>query len=157
MVWKVETRSENETKVLAAKLASKLSGGEVICLLGELGSGKTTFVQGLAEGLGIVAPIVSPTFTLVREYFGRLMLFHVDAYRLSGLSAEDVQQQIGLLDYMERKGVVVIEWADMIAHILPTERLEIIFEHTENGRLINFMPIGEFYESLVERIASERR
>lgn len=152
MSWEVEMRSESETKELASGLAQKLSGGEVICLFGELGSGKTTFVQGLAEGLGISVTVVSPTFTLVREYFGRLNLFHVDAYRLNGLSAEEIHRQIGLLDYMERNGVVVIEWADLIADALPKERLDIIFEHTENGRLIRFVPRSEFYEGLVDAL-----
>ncbi len=152
MILEIETKSENETKRLAAKLALRLSGGEVICLFGELGSGKTTFVQGLAEGLGITAPIISPTFTLIREYFGRLLLFHVDAYRLSSLSVEEVQSQIGLLDYMERGGVVVIEWADLISDALPKERLDIIFEHTESGRLIKFVPQGDFYELLVDSL-----
>ncbi|MCS7192316.1 MAG: tRNA (adenosine(37)-N6)-threonylcarbamoyltransferase complex ATPase subunit type 1 TsaE [Armatimonadetes bacterium] len=149
MDWKLKTKSGNETKKLAMDLAKMLSGGEVICLSGELGSGKTTFVQGLAEGLGITMPIISPTFTIVREYIGRLLLFHVDAYRLSNLSAKDIQRQIGLLDYMERGGVVVIEWADLISDALPPERLEIIFEHTKDGRILNFVPRGEFYKRLV--------
>ncbi|MCS7186570.1 MAG: tRNA (adenosine(37)-N6)-threonylcarbamoyltransferase complex ATPase subunit type 1 TsaE [Armatimonadetes bacterium] len=152
MVWQVETHNENETKELAKKLAQKLIGGEVICLMGELGSGKTTFVQGLAEGLGVNEPIISPTFTLVREYFGRLPLFHVDAYRLNGLTVDEVQSQIGLWDYMERGGVVVIEWADLVADALPVERLDITFSHTVNGRLIQFEPHGEVYERLVSAL-----
>jgi len=153
MVWQVETQCETETKELARKLAQRLIGGEVICLVGELGSGKTTFVQGLAEGLGIEAPIISPTFTIVREYFGRLSLFHIDAYRLNGLSVDEIQKQIGLWDYMERGGVVAIEWADLIADALPSERLDIIFSHTENGRLIKFEPHGKIYEHLVSALS----
>lgn len=148
MGWQIETRSEGETRDLARKLAGVLTGGEVICLMGELGSGKTTFVQGLAEGLGIENPIISPTFTLVREYSGRLALFHVDAYRLNGLAPDEVQRQIGLWDYIERGGVVVIEWADVVADALPNERLDIIFTHTENGRLLRFEPHGQKYERL---------
>ncbi len=153
MVLRVETHSEAETKELAQKLAQNLSGGEVICLMGELGSGKTTFVQGLAKGLGVKAPIISPTFTLVREYSGRLPLFHVDAYRLNGLTVDEVQRQVGLWDYMERGGVVAIEWADLIADTLPPERLDIIFSHTVNGRLIQFEPHGEIYERLVATLS----
>lgn len=149
MVWQIETSNETETKKLARKLANNLTGGEVICLMGELGSGKTTFVQGLAEGLNIKVPIISPTFTLVREYTGRLPLFHIDAYRLSGLTVDEIQQQIGLWDYIERGGVVAIEWADMIISALPSERLDIIFAHVGNGRLLKFEPHGKVYEQLV--------
>ncbi|MCS3918622.1 tRNA (adenosine(37)-N6)-threonylcarbamoyltransferase complex ATPase subunit type 1 TsaE [Fervidibacter sacchari] len=148
-----ETKSEAETKGLARKLAQHLVGREIICLIGELGSGKTTFVQGLAEGLGIMLPIVSPTFTLVREYFGRLPLFHVDAYRLSGLTPDEVQQQIGLWEYIERGGVVVIEWADLIVGALPPERLDVLFSHTSDGRLLKFEPHGQVYEQLLARLA----
>jgi len=155
MVWQVETRSERETKELAKELAQKLRGGEVICLMGELGSGKTTFVQGLAEGLGVKAPIISPTFTLVREYFGRLPLFHVDAYRLNGLTVDEIQSQIGLWEYMERGGVVAIEWADLITDALPAERLDITFSHTPNGRLIRFEPYGEIYRQLVASLSGK--
>lgn len=155
MVWKTETHNEGETKELAKKLARRLTGGEIICLMGELGSGKTTFVQGLAEGLGIEVTIISPTFTLVREYFGRLPLFHVDAYRLNGLTVDEIQEQVGLWEYMERGGVVVIEWADLIASTLPPERLDIIFRHTANGRLLQFEPRGQIYEQLVSILSRE--
>jgi tRNA threonylcarbamoyladenosine biosynthesis protein TsaE len=155
MAWKVETYSESETKELARKLAQRLTGGEVICLMGELGSGKTTFVQGLAEGLGIETTIISPTFTLVREYFGRLPLFHVDAYRLNGLTVDEIQRQVGLWEYMERGGIVAIEWADLIAGALPPERLDIIFQHTVNGRLLQFEPHGQIYEQLISILSRE--
>jgi len=148
----IETRNETETRELARKLAQHLVGGEVICLIGELGSGKTTFVQGLAEGLGITSPIISPTFTLVREYFGRLILFHVDAYRLNGLTADEIQRQIGLWEYIERGGVVVIEWADLIANALSPERLDVLFAHTVNGRLLRFEPHGQSYERLISNL-----
>ncbi len=150
MEWQVETSSAEETKAIGQQLAKQLRGGEVLCLSGELGSGKTTFVQGLAEGLGLHLPIISPTFTLVREYQGRLLLFHVDAYRLNGLSPDEVHRQIGLWDYLERGGVVVIEWADVIAAALPDERLDIFFAHTLNGRLLRFQPHGERYIALVK-------
>jgi tRNA threonylcarbamoyladenosine biosynthesis protein TsaE len=148
----IETKSEVETKELAQKFAQRLTGGEVICLIGELGSGKTTFVQGLAEGLGITLPIISPTFTFVREYFGRLPLFHVDAYRLNGLAADEVQRQIGLWEYIERGGVVVIEWADLIAGALPSERLDVLFSHIPDGRLLKFEPHGQVYEQLIAHL-----
>jgi len=149
-MWSVMAQTASETSRLGKLLAPLLEGGEVLCLIGELGTGKTTFVQGLAEGLGITPPIISPTFVLVREYRGRLPLFHVDAYRLQGLTADEVQRQIGLWDYAERGGVVVIEWADLIADALPDERLDIRFEHAETGRRLTFLPHGERYRKLVK-------
>lgn len=149
MAWTCETSEEHETKALGRLLATHLRGGEVLCLIGELGTGKTIFVQGIAEGLEITLPVISPTFVLVREYLGRLPLFHVDAYRLQNLSALEVQRQIGLWEYEERGGVVVIEWADLIADALPSERLDIHFEHTENGRRLHFEPHGQRYEQIV--------
>ncbi|MFA0751445.1 MAG: hypothetical protein SLRJCFUN_001848 [Candidatus Fervidibacter sp.] len=143
-------QTASETSRFGKLLAALLEGGEVLCLMGELGAGKTTFVQGVAEGLGIESPIISPTFVLVREYRGRLPLFHVDAYRLQGLTADEVQRQIGLWDYAERGGVVVIEWADLIADALPDERLDIHFEHAEMGRRLTFLPRGERYRKLVK-------
>lgn len=155
-MWGIVTRTEAETRSIGKLLASLLNGGEVLCLMGELGTGKTTFVQGLAEGLGITPPIISPTFVLVREYRGRLPLFHVDAYRLQGLTVDEVQRQIGLWDYAERGGVVVIEWADLIADALPDERLDIHFEHAETGRRLTFIPHGDRYERLLRALQAQR-
>ncbi len=155
MAWTCETSDGHETKALGRLLAAQLHGGEVLCLIGELGTGKTTFVQGIAEGLGITQPVISPTFVLVREYSGRLSLFHVDAYRLQSLSAAEVQRQIGLWEYEERGGVVVMEWADLIADALPAERLDIHFEHTKSGRRLHFEPHGKRYERLVTALCQK--
>ena len=121
------------THAVAARLADLLRPGDVLCLQGDLGAGKTTFVQGLARALGVPGPVSSPTFTLVHEHRGgRLPLFHGDVYRLAGPA--DLAD-LGWDDYLRASGVVVIEWADRIADALPAERLDIaITEGDEEGR-----------------------
>lgn len=108
------TVGEAETRALAAELAATLAPGAVILLHGDLGAGKTVFVKGLAEGLGLTADAVtSPTFTLVHEYQGgRLSLFHLDLYRLAATELDEV----GLDPDQAERGVVVVEWAERLSH-----------------------------------------
>ncbi len=122
---KIITQSEAETKKIAITLAKNLQGGEVIGLIGDLGSGKTTFVKGLAAGLGIKKKITSPTFVLMKVYpvkHKKIKKFvHVDAYRLK--KAESLTA-IGLEDYIKAKDIiVVIEWANLVKKILPRKSL----------------------------------
>ncbi len=101
------SHSEKETYAFAKRVADRLKGGEVILLNGDLGAGKTTFTKGLAKALGVEETVTSPTFTYVREYEGRLPLFHFDMYRVS--DADEVYE-LGLEEYFYRGGVVVAEW-----------------------------------------------
>ena len=104
----IVTHSPEETAALAAKIAEKLNGGETLVLRGGLGAGKTTFTKGLAKALGISRNVVSPTFTLVREYEeGRLKLYHFDLYRIED---EGELEELGLDEYFRDDSVVVIEW-----------------------------------------------
>jgi tRNA threonylcarbamoyladenosine biosynthesis protein TsaE len=121
------TRSLDETQKLGEKLGSLLRGPMTIALTGDLGSGKTAFVQGLAKGLEIPSDyyITSPTFTLVNEYPGRLRLFHIDLYRLDHYG--DLEN-IGLYDILEGQGVVAIEWADKLSDDLPSNYLALRFD-----------------------------
>ena len=145
--YKVITRSENETISLAQNLESEKFPNMVICLNGDLGSGKTMFTKGFAHAMGI-DDITSPTFTIIKEYQGELMLYHMDVYRL-----EDAEEEIGIEEYFDRGGVTIIEWSDMIKNILPEERLEIRFKISgENTRTITFTPYGEEYKDVCERI-----
>src|SRR5947209_2870694 len=107
----IVTRNADETQALGARLAQRLEPGDVLWLSGDLGAGKTTFTQGLGRGLGIAAPINSPTFVLIREYVGRLPLYHIDLYRLDG--AREVAA-LGLSDYLAGDGVCVLEWAERL-------------------------------------------
>ena len=120
----------------------------IICLDGELGSGKTVFTKGIANALGIKESITSPTFTIIKEYDGELPLYHMDVYRLNG-SVEGT----GIEEYFHKGGVVVIEWADMIHDILPEERLDIKFKVVgENSRVLILKPHGKKYEELCEAV-----
>jgi tRNA threonylcarbamoyladenosine biosynthesis protein TsaE len=119
----VETRSVAETLEFGGRLARELQRGDVIALSGELGAGKTALVKGLAHGLGISMDVTSPTFTLIHEYGGgRLPLFHIDLYRLDGVSQA---LAIGIEDYLGGPGVTVIEWAERIASLLPPQTIRI--------------------------------
>ncbi|MCA1809526.1 MAG: tRNA (adenosine(37)-N6)-threonylcarbamoyltransferase complex ATPase subunit type 1 TsaE [Kiritimatiellia bacterium] len=110
------TNSSAETKRRAAALAPRLPAGTVIALYGEIGAGKTCFVQGLARGLGIKGPVASPTFIIINEHAGKTPLYHVDLYRLP--TVEDALQ-IGLEEYFSRDGITVIEWAERAEELLP--------------------------------------
>ncbi len=119
-VLKVKTKGPEETRRLARDLASKISKGTTILLYGELGAGKTTFVQGLAEGLGVPEEVYvsSPTFSLINEYPGRQKLYHVDLYRLAPEEVED----LGLPE-LASQGVMVIEWAERLPFSFPQEMI----------------------------------
>ena len=116
------SNSPDETQAFAADMAKRLSAGDVLCLYGDLGAGKTAFVQGLAKGLGIDEPITSPTFTIVNEYEGRLPLYHFDVYRIAD---SDEMYEVGFDEYVYGEGVSVIEWPQLIADILPDKRYDI--------------------------------
>ena len=116
------TRSPAETKAVAQGLAQQLRPGNVLALHGDLGAGKTCFVQGLAEALAIHRPVNSPTYTLISEYTGRLRLFHIDLYRIRN---ETEAGNLGLEEYMYGDGVTAIEWAERIQPLLPQDTIHI--------------------------------
>ncbi|MCH5164409.1 MAG: tRNA (adenosine(37)-N6)-threonylcarbamoyltransferase complex ATPase subunit type 1 TsaE [Clostridiales bacterium] len=130
------TKSEQDTYNLGVKLGSKLVGGEVILLSGDLGAGKTVFARGIAQALGIQEGVVSPTFTLMNCYEGRLKMYHYDAYRLSG--AEEAEER-GLTEFFGAKdGVCVIEWPDKIAGAIPDGAISITIKYKdENTREVS--------------------
>lgn len=120
-------KSEKDTEALGKALAKDLKEGDIIALIGDLGTGKTTLTKYIAEGLGVTEKVTSPTFTIVNEYHsGRLPLFHFDVYRLE--NTEDVFES-GIEEYFLKGGVSVIEWADMIVEILPEETKYIFMEY----------------------------
>lgn len=145
MDYKYTSRNVEDTLELAQNIESEKFPGMVICLNGDLGSGKTVFVKGFAHALSIDENITSPTFTIVKEYVsGEMPLYHMDVYRLEG-SLDNV----GFDDYFNKNGVSIVEWSDLISDILPEERLEIEFKVVnENTRLLVFKPYGKKYEDL---------
>jgi len=118
-------RGRAETAAWGEALGRRLRPGDVIALVGDLGAGKTTLTQALARGMGIAEPVTSPTFTLIQEYPGRVPMFHVDPYRLE--SPEEMAD-LGFDEYFARNGVMVVEWADRVAVLLPPERLTLRLE-----------------------------
>lgn len=148
MEYKITTNNELDTIELAQNIESEKFPNMIICLNGELGSGKTVFTKGIANGLGVKESITSPTFTMIKEYLGELPLFHMDVYRLEGKS-----EDLGIEEYFKKGGIVVIEWADMIKDILPENRLDIKFKVLdENKRVLILTPHGREYEELCEAV-----
>ena len=149
MNYKYTSRSELDTLEIAENLESEKFPNMIICLEGELGSGKTVFVKGFAHALGIEENITSPTFNLVKEYpNGELPLYHMDVYRLEG-SCENV----GFDEYFTKGGVSIVEWSDLICDCLPEEKLIIKFKVIdENTRVLVFEPHGKQYEDLCANV-----
>ncbi len=150
MDYKITTYSEHETAMLAENIESEKFPNMVICLTGDLGSGKTVFVKAFANALGIEESVTSPTFNIIKEYLnGELPLYHMDVYRI-----DDVDEDLGIEDYYDKDGVTLIEWADMIKDKLPDERLDIKIKIIdENTRIIILKPFGKKYEDICEAIA----
>ena len=145
--YKITTHSDNETIAVAQNIESEKFPNMVICLNGELGSGKTVFTKGFAHAMGI-EEVTSPTFTIIKEYNGELPLYHMDVYRL-----EDANEDIGIEEYFEKGGVTIIEWSDIIKDILPKERLDIKIKIVdENMRVLVLTPYGDKYVSICEDI-----
>ena len=143
--FKIVTHSDAETIEVAENLESEKFPNMVICLNGDLGSGKTVFTKGFAGAMGI-DEITSPTFTIIKEYVGELPLYHMDVYRTDGKV-----DSLGLDEYFEKGGVTIIEWAEMIEDYLPEERLDILFKITgENDRVMVSTPHGDKYRNLCE-------
>ncbi len=151
MDYKVTTYSEEETIELAQNIESEKFPNMVICLQGDLGSGKTMFTKGFAKAMQIEEEITSPTFNIIKEYTsGELPLYHMDVYRLDG-KVED----LGIEEYYSKGGVTIIEWADMIPDYLPEERLDIKIKSSnedEDKRTIILIPHGSKYEEVCEAV-----
>ena len=145
------SRSPEQTRRIGSRLGGVLQAGDVICLQGELGAGKTTFVQGIAQGWGSLDSVSSPTFILVNMYrrADEGQLFHMDAYRLeSTLEAEQLD-----LDSMLAQGALLIEWPERMNGLIPNERLWVNLEHIdEEEREMKFKATGRRYDELLEVI-----
>ena len=151
MDYKYITYSEEETIELAENIESEKFPNMVICLTGDLGSGKTVFTKGFAQAMEINEQVTSPTFNIIKEYStGDMPLFHIDAYRL-----ENSKDDIGIEECFKKKGITIIEWADMIEEFLPEKRLDIHIKASledENKRTFIITPYGKKYEELCEAV-----
>ncbi|MDD6564928.1 MAG: tRNA (adenosine(37)-N6)-threonylcarbamoyltransferase complex ATPase subunit type 1 TsaE [Clostridiales bacterium] len=124
-----ESFSYEDTQKIASEIADTLKGDEFIAMYGDLGAGKTAFVQGLARALGITDHITSPTFTIVNEYEGRVPLYHFDVYRISD---PDEMYEIGYEEYVDTDGICIVEWAELIEDLFPPKYYKItILKDTE--------------------------
>ena len=150
--FQITTRTPNETQKLGKTIGKWIDHPLVIGLSGDLGSGKTAFVQGLAEGLEVPGQyyITSPTFTLINEYPGRFPLFHIDLYRLDGIS--DLED-IGLDDLLYERAVIAIEWAEKMSDDLPAEHLTMSFEiANDDYRIISLNAYGHISVNLIKAL-----
>jgi len=145
----VYTSITDETVALGERLGELAHPGDFIALTGDLGSGKTHFVQGFARGVGVDPEtcVSSPSYTLLNEYCGRIPLYHFDLYRLEG---DADLQHLGFEEYFYGRGVCVVEWADKLHAELPEEHLEVAITQTgDTSRRIEFIPRGSRYDELV--------
>ena len=151
-----QTKSPSETIQIGKDIGNLLRPGDVVALVGELGTGKTQLIKGLAKGLEIEKPayISSPSFTLIHEYPGRVPFYHVDLYRLK---TEKEAEELGLEEYFEGRGVVAIEWADRIPTLLPKEILWIHIHYIgKRGRSIEILGKGDRYLKIVEELKGSK-
>ncbi|AND37891.1 MULTISPECIES: tRNA (adenosine(37)-N6)-threonylcarbamoyltransferase complex ATPase subunit type 1 TsaE [Cytobacillus] len=142
------SKKPEDTMAFSERLGSLLQPGDVLALEGDLGAGKTTFTKGLAKGLNITRNVNSPTFTIIKEYQGRLPLYHMDVYRV-----EDSFEDLGFDEYFEGNGVTVVEWAHLVKEQLPEELLTIYLYLDDNdSRKLVLEPRGKRYEELCKEI-----
>ncbi len=151
MMYSVITSNPEQTWRMGELLGALLGPGDIVCLYGDLGAGKTSLSYGIALGLEVKEQyITSPTFTFVNEYEGRVPFYHIDLYRLK--DPEELEN-IGFEEYLDSNGVTVIEWAERAEDELPEERLSVYLNYVnENSREIGFLPEGERYQKLLDAL-----
>lgn len=150
------SNSPTETQRSGIRVGRHLKPGDVVCLVGEMGAGKTVFARGIAEGVGVPRGqgVRSPTFTLVHEYMGRHPVYHLDLYRLGG---EEELEGIGWEEYLYGKGVTVIEAAEKMGSRLPEERLDVMLgREGPRRRRLTLVGYGRRFQSLVDALALRR-
>lgn len=150
-MYELKTNSSEETMKLAEIIGQYVIEKDTIILEGDLGAGKTTFTKGLAKGLGVKRIVNSPTFNIIKEYKGRIPLYHMDVYRL-----KDSDEDLGFDEYFDGEGVTVVEWAHLIEEQLPSELLTITIQLVDEiSRKITLTPIGDRYKKLCEEVMSD--
>ncbi len=149
------SHNPDSTRSLGKIIGESAQPGDVLLLEGKLGAGKTCLTQGIALGLGIDDDILSPTFVIMREFKGRLPLYHMDLYRLDNI---EESMDLGLDDYLYGKGLCVLEWAEKVLSILPRKYLMIRINYvSDTGRSFTLEPKGERYEELAEEIIERQK
>lgn len=138
-----------ETEKFGLFLGENLRPGDVICLNGDLGAGKTTLTKSIAKGLGIDDYVTSPTFTIVNEYYGKIDLYHIDTYRLDDMVDVDY---LGFDEYFYSDGVTIVEWAEKIRDALPEEYMEINIKSHDDKRDLDINYVGNRFDELKEKL-----
>jgi tRNA threonylcarbamoyladenosine biosynthesis protein TsaE len=147
------TRSSEQTRSLGARIGSVLRAGDVVSLAGDLGAGKTVFAKGVATALGVRDDVVSPTFTLVREYAARVPFVHIDVYRLDRF--QEVHD-LGFDELVSGSSVTVVEWGDRVSALLPVERLDVTlrFGPADDDRVVTITPAGNTWAVRCDALAA---
>ena len=146
---KLKSESPEDTIELGKKIGSILNSGDIVCLQGDLGAGKTYLTKGIMKGLGVEREIVSPTYNLIKEYQGRLPAYHIDLYRVSD---EQQLHDVGFEDYIYSEGVSVIEWPDKSGSLMPDSYLNIIIKGQQQERTIKLIPQANKYIPMLEEL-----
>jgi tRNA threonylcarbamoyladenosine biosynthesis protein TsaE len=152
----LQTSTTSETIRMGKRLGRLLQPGDVVALVGDLGTGKTQFIKGLAEGVGVgkATYVSSPSFTLINEYPGRIPFYHIDLFRLE---SEKEVDGLGLEEYVRGNGITAIEWANKICSLLPEELILVKIHYTgEHSRTIEITPKGKRYEKIIEGFEGSR-
>ena len=148
-IYMISLNNLNETEKFGIFLGENLKPGDVVCLNGDLGAGKTTLTKSIAKGLGIDDYVTSPTFTIVNEYYGKTDLYHIDTYRLDDKIDVDY---LGFDEYFYSDGVTIVEWAEKIRDALPEEYMEINIKSHDNKRDLDINYIGNRFDKLKEKL-----
>lgn len=148
---RIITHDPDETKEIGRKLGELLTAGDIVCLNGDLGAGKTTLTQAITIGLDVDDYVTSPTFTIINEYDGRYPVYHMDVYRIEDV---DEMYDLGYEEYFYANGVTIVEWASIIEDILPDKRINITIKAGKeaNEREISIYGNGGKYNSMVENL-----
>jgi len=153
---KLDSHSPEQTQLLGSYLGELAQKADIILLIGELGTGKTCLVQGIARGLGVKEYAFSPSFVILREYHGRLPLYHIDFYRLDRI--EEIVD-LGIEEYFYSEGVCVVEWAEKGLQVVPRGNLLITIQYisgSQTGRSICLKPQGKRYRAMIEKLGKKK-
>ena len=148
-IYMISLNNLEETEKFGLFLGENLRPGDVVCLNGDLGAGKTTLTKSIAKGLGIDDYVTSPTFTIVNEYYGKIDLYHIDTYRLDDMVDVDY---LGFDEYFYSDGVTIVEWAEKIRDALPEEYMEINIKSHDDKRDLDINYVGNRFDELKEKL-----
>jgi tRNA threonylcarbamoyladenosine biosynthesis protein TsaE len=152
MMLKIKTKNVEETIELGEKLGDKLNAGDIVCLQGELGSGKTSFAKGICNGLGVEEQVTSPTYKIVNQYRGDLRVNHLDLYRIH---KEEELYDLGFEDYIYGDGISIVEWPDKAGTLMPDNYLDINIKGQGDDREVRFIPQANKYIGLVAELKQD--